>query len=236
MPQANFYNNTPMPAVSTRRRFLSQAAGVAAGGAVVALATVSAAADAAAPMAALAASGVDSIFALIAGHRAEQQSYSDALMARDELKEIVPEEIGRRPRVQFGMKAGEPYYLHSHQQIDRQLVWMPDFGSTPKIRARLHAGLSRDMCELAAKQDEYGLPAAEDRVEQLCDSCQELAWALANTMPTSMAGVAAVLHYANEIEDRGEEWPDTDTVGSDGWHYQLRQSAARALGNLAVTS
>jgi hypothetical protein len=43
-----------MPAAQSRRRFLSQAAGVAAGGAVLALATVSATADAAAPMASLA--------------------------------------------------------------------------------------------------------------------------------------------------------------------------------------
>jgi hypothetical protein len=48
-------------------------------------------------------------------------------------------------------------------------------------------------------------------------------------MPASIAGIVATLRYANEFEDRGEEWPDTDTVGSDGWHYQLRQSAARAL-------
>jgi hypothetical protein len=71
--------------------------------------------------------------------------------------------------------------------------------------------------------------AADDRVEQLCHTCQELAWVLANTMPTSMAGIAAVLRYANEFEDLGEEWPDTDTIGSDGWHYQLRQTTASAL-------
>ena len=52
---------------------------------------------------------------------------------------------------------------------------------------------------------------------------------LATTIPTTLAGVAAVLRYANECEDKGEEWPATDTIGSDGWHYQLRQTAARAL-------
>jgi hypothetical protein len=31
-----------------------------------------------------------------------------------------------------------------------------------------------------------------------------------------MAGVAAVLRYANEFENSGEEWPETDTIGSDG--------------------
>jgi hypothetical protein len=33
-----------------------------------------------------------------------------------------------------------------------------------------------------------------------------------------MAGVAAMLHYANEFEDGSEEWLDTDTIASDGWH------------------
>jgi hypothetical protein len=60
-------------------------------------------------------------------------------------------------------------------------------------------------------------------------SCQDLGWALANTIPTTMAGVAAVLSYANEFEDLGDEWPDSDAIGRDGWHYQLRQSTSRAL-------
>jgi hypothetical protein len=38
MAQVNSENSTAMPVISTRRRFLSQAAGVAAGGAVLALA------------------------------------------------------------------------------------------------------------------------------------------------------------------------------------------------------
>jgi hypothetical protein len=159
MPEAT-PNHTTVP---TRRRFLSQATGVAAGGSILALAAISATADAAAPMAAVATSNVDPTFALIAKHRAEEQAYSAALMARDEL----------------------------------------DAG-----------------------------PEAYDLVEQLCVSCNELEWELANTMPTSIAGVAAVLRYGNEVEDQGEEWPDTDTIGAEGWHYQLRQSAARALETL----
>jgi hypothetical protein len=38
MPKANSDNSTPVPAEATRRRFLSQAAGVAAGGTFLALA------------------------------------------------------------------------------------------------------------------------------------------------------------------------------------------------------
>lgn len=156
MAQVNPEISTPMPALSTRRRFLSQAAGVAAGGTVLALATIPPAEAVVAPVGALASPDVDPIFALISRHRAEEQAYEAALVARDELHD-------------------------------------------------------------------------EERVQQLCDSCWELEWALANTVPTSVAGVAALLRYANECEDQGDEWPDTDTIGSEGWHYQLRQTAARAL-------
>jgi hypothetical protein len=32
-----------------------------------------------------------------------------------------------------------------------------------------------------------------------------------------------------EIEAAGMEWPDTDTIGPDGWHYQLRATMAAAI-------
>lgn len=214
-------------AVSTRRRFLSQAAGVAAGGAALTLATVAATNCVAAPMAGVASPSADPAFALIARHRAEEQAYGEALAAVAKLHEIGPEESLRVPRVQFGC-----FRLHSHEQIEDRLDWMPDFASTPKIRAELHAELDRDIAELQSKRGELGMVEADDLVQRLCDSCFELEWALANTMPTSVAGVAALLRYANECEDQGEEWPDTDTTGPDGWHYQLRQTAARALETL----
>ena len=47
--------------------------------------------------------------------------------------------------------------------------------------------------------------------------------------PTTLAGVAAVLGFANDIEDAGLEWPGTDTIGREGWHYQLRQTMAQAI-------
>jgi hypothetical protein len=38
-----------------------------------------------------------------------------------------------------------------------------------------------------------------------------------------------VLRFANEIEDAGMEWPNTDSIGPDGWHYQLRATMAAAI-------
>jgi hypothetical protein len=76
MAQVDSENSIALPVVSTRRRFLSQAAGVAAGGTALALATVSAKADAAAPVTSVASPDVDPIFALIEDHRKFQAEFA----------------------------------------------------------------------------------------------------------------------------------------------------------------
>ena len=62
-----------------------------------------------------------------------------------------------------------------------------------------------------------------------CDVVNKADWTLATTAPTTLAGVAAVLRFANQIEDDGLEWPDTDMVGAEGWHYALRSTMAEAI-------
>jgi hypothetical protein len=62
-----------------------------------------------------------------------------------------------------------------------------------------------------------------------CDAVHALDWKLATTSPTTLAGVAAVLRFANEIEDGGMEWPNTDAIGREGWHYQLRATMVAAI-------
>jgi hypothetical protein len=71
------------PVDSTRRRFLSQAAGVAAGGAVLALATIPPSSVAAAPAAAL-----DPIYGIIDAHRAAYQAHLDAIDEQDRLERL----------------------------------------------------------------------------------------------------------------------------------------------------
>jgi hypothetical protein len=79
--------------------------------------------------------------------------------------------------------------------------------------------------------DERGI--GEDEVYDRCcaagDAVNVLDWKLATTPPTTLTGVAAVLRFANEIEDGGMEWPNTDAVGREGWHYQLRATMAAAI-------
>jgi hypothetical protein len=73
---------------------------------------------------------------------------------------------------------------------------------------------------------------ADDRCLVACRAVNAIDWKLATTPPTTLAGVAAVLRFANEIEDGGMEWPSTDVVGAEGWHYQLRATMAAAIETL----
>jgi hypothetical protein len=83
--------------------------------------------------------------------------------------------------------------------------------------------------EAEAEEHGIGLDQAYDRCLAACHAANAIEWRLATTLPTTLAGVAAVLRFANEIEDGGMEWPDTDTVGPEGWHYQLRATMAAAI-------
>ena len=70
---------------------------------------------------------------------------------------------------------------------------------------------------------------ADEACEEACHRAMDAAWQLARTTPTTFAGIVAVLRFANQFEDEGMEWPDTDAVGGDGWHYQLRATMAAAI-------
>jgi hypothetical protein len=89
-----------------------------------------------------------------------------------------------------------------------------------------------DAQDVAETDHEYDAPAVQEAFDRCGDACRvvnEADWRLASTPPTTLAGVAAVLRFVNEVEDGGMEWPNTDTVGAEGWHYQLRASMAQAV-------
>jgi hypothetical protein len=71
--------------------------------------------------------------------------------------------------------------------------------------------------EAEAEEHGVGLDEAYDRCSAACHAVNAIDWKLATTLPTTLAGVAAVLRFANEIEDAGMEWPNTDAIGPDGW-------------------
>lgn len=110
------------------------------------------------------------------------------------------------------------------------------------IAAKLAADVGH--CAAIDAQDEaedghgIGSDGAEVAFQRCCDACRvvnEADWRLATTPPTTLAGVAAVLRFANEIEDGGMEWPATDTIGPEGWHYHLRATMAAAIEALIKT-
>lgn len=70
---------------------------------------------------------------------------------------------------------------------------------------------------------------ADEACEEACHRAMDAAWQLARSAPTTFAGVVAILRFTNQFEDEGMEWPDTDRVGGEGWHYQLRATMAQAL-------
>jgi hypothetical protein len=108
------------------------------------------------------------------------------------------------------------------------------------IAAKLAADVAH--CEAIDAQDategRFGYDSDEaweaaEHCETACHYVNEVDGKLATIPPTTLAGVAAVLRFANEIEDGGMEWPSTDTIGPDGWHYQLRATMAAALEAIA---
>jgi hypothetical protein len=110
-----------------------------------------------------------------------------------------------------------------HSRPDRVFGLIAD-----KLAADLAHGGAIDAQDEA---DECGIGQDEayDRCCAARDAVNVIDWKLATTPPTTLAGVAAVLRFANEIEDGGMEWPNTDAVGREGWHYQLRATMAAAV-------
>jgi hypothetical protein len=101
-----------------------------------------------------------------------------------------------------------------------------------KLAADAAHGEAIDAQDEAEREHGYGSPVVQEAWQRCCIACgivNEADWRLATTPPTTLAGVAAVLRFANEIEDGGMEWPSTDTIGAEGWHYQLRATMAAAI-------
>jgi hypothetical protein len=104
------------------------------------------------------------------------------------------------------------------------------------IDAKRAADAAHDAACDALSEAEHRYGVASDEAEEVwerggaaCHAAYEAGWPLATTQPTTLAGVLAVLRFANEIEDGCMEWPDTDAIGPEGWHYQLRANMAAAI-------
>jgi hypothetical protein len=195
MAQAKTDNSTPVPAEATRRRFLSQAAGAAAGGAALALATVSAKAGAAVPMAVLAPSGVDPIFALIEAYRTAAKTHAEACSEFSRREEILIEQgWGLGPFISVldvsGPRAPYPVLVYKHEYVDVHVP--PD--RFREVNAAAHASLD------AKFEQHKGILGDNEKVMYAAmDAETEAVDELVSTVPTSIAGVLALLELGPEL-------------------------------------
>jgi hypothetical protein len=113
MAQVGSENTTAMSAVSTRRSFLSTAAGVAAGGTALVLATTAVAAPAIAP---------DPIFTAIEAHKAAYAEVSTVVGVHSELEEELPSDK-RRSHVDRWeeriFETDDPRWIESERAVTR---------------------------------------------------------------------------------------------------------------------
>jgi hypothetical protein len=192
------------PVDPTRRHFLSQAAGVAAGGTVLALATVSATADAAAPLAAVAPSDVDPIFKLIEEYRTTTKTAAAAaseFSRREQM--LIDQGWGLGPFISVldvsGTRGPHPVIVYKREYIDIHIP--PDRFS--KVNAAAHA-------ELDAKFEQHKAILGDsekvmyDALEAQGEAVDTLVW----TTPTTIAGVLALLELLPEL--RRERLMDDD--------------------------
>jgi hypothetical protein len=186
-----------LPTTPTRRRFLSQAAGVAAGGAVLELATVSATAGAAAPMAAVASSGVDPIFARIEEYRTAAKAHAAAAAEYCSHEDtLIDRGLGLSPFISvLEMRSGpgraKPVMVYKREYVDIHIP--PDRFS--ELNAAAHAELDAKIEQHKAivGDSEKILYAAQDAEIEALD---ELVW----TQPTTIAGVLALLELWPELQ------------------------------------
>jgi len=206
MDQADSVHSTPptnttishthlADATTSRRRFLSQAAGVAAGGTVLALATIPPAPAATAPASALASGEADPIFALIETHREAAWKYAAACAEQSRREGILIDEgIGLCPFVTMVWQ-GRPMVAHSHKQIDAYDSF------SEKVRARAHAELDTT---LERYQEVFG--DIENEAGEVGDVALDALEDLITTPPASIAGLRALLTYLSEdVVDLGHQ-------------------------------
>ena len=219
MTQADRVYSTPptnAPADPTRRRFLSQSAGVAAGGTVLALAIPPA----------LAMAGDDPIFAVIETHkklRAEWLALCDQL---DEAEDDAAEEHGRRPIElihwrNYHIGAGEieirRQTLLEVGEIDPATVEQEYLDANARYQAKVAAGQAWD--------ERTGLATLCEEVDHRSAAERQHAERLARTKPATPAGVAALIQYVLD---------DHVTADESCWHVTALRTAVAALNNMGA--
>jgi hypothetical protein len=220
MAQADFNNSTTAPVDQTRRGFLSNAASIAAGGTVLAMATTH-------PAPAIASQRVpDPIFARIATHKkltADWQRLYDQLQ---EAEYNAKKEHGRRPIElihwrNYTIGASEidtrREQLLEAGEIDPATIEQEYLDANARYQAQVAAGITWDKST--------GLETLRKDVDRRVAAARRYAKRLARTTPTTAAGAAAIVQYTL----------DDDLVADESyWHMTALRSAVAALNTMGA--
>jgi hypothetical protein len=214
MAQANTDNSITAPAVSTRRRFLSQAAGVAAGGAVLGMALPM-------PVPAAALERVpDPILEAIEEHKKARSALREAEAAHALAEREMQASGALFPRV---VSIGNAYsglprpVSTSHADID---MFTPA-DMFPQDNKREHEELSAAI----SRRDARIVPVRE-AMDDAWIAEREVLEELVETVPTTIAGVLAMLKFLREYWEGDGDFMDADMAAN------LGESVETALLNL----
>jgi hypothetical protein len=91
----------------------------------------------------------------------------------------------------------------------------------------------RGLRPTCVREDSPRLDACEDALSQAFNAETDAACVLVSVLPTTIAGVLALLQYANIADTDGEGWP-CDLQSDDGskarsWHYFLIENLMEIL-------
>jgi hypothetical protein len=200
MAQVDSENNISMPVDTKRRRFLA----VAAGASVASVGTLAAAAmPATAPESAACA---DPIFAAIAAHR-KAKAASDAAWAEVErLQKLAAETVGPRHVMVLNMAEPGPVKM-----FEEATSWLDINKLVPR---ETHPELN-GFYQARLKQQTEAYDAITGNTDKITEEPLDAYWdsidEFIDTVPTTMAGLLAMIRYAAEIE---EQEPDAYTRGN----------------------
>ena len=240
-----------MKAALTRRHALAGLSSTAAAGAVALPVTASA----------IGASGPDLIFAAIEAHRVAWRALAQAVdpseveddTAQDDPPSVFlydHEEIDftteKRPDgtlIFVGAPSGTvcPVYAKSHDDIARNAIRALRGRSDLTEEARA-AWIAEKKAELEAATSTWrearshtAVGRAEAEESRCNDAVDQAEMGLINVIPTTVAGIVALLRYAVEFEACGNEWPPNAYCDKDGrrrglsWAYFVHRNVADAL-------
>jgi|GEM_PF-6025855 len=157
----------------------------------------------------------DPIFAAIDAHRDAEATYQSAIEAHIALLDSLPEHVTGHARVRIGttkdLDTGEshPKFAYSHREISEEFEarMRPAHQSAlKKLRERrgtMHVALQTVIDRHAKLQDEHGLTAASAAQKAASNAASAAFQRLFEVMPTTVAGVLALVRYLRTILNEG---------------------------------